>query len=102
MNSITITMRTDAANPTRRIGPFRAAGRLNSATLAIALAASLLALPTSVGQAQGFVTSVQPYAGSLLPEYVAVPILSAGDRVPLASDPAKQFQMTGVPDGLGA
>lgn len=35
-------------------------------------------------------------------QYVVVPILSVGDRVPLTSDPSKQFQMIGVPDGLGA
>src|SRR5439155_9641071 len=53
-------------------------------------------------QAAGFTTSVQSYAISLSPEYIVKPILSVGDRVPLASDPLKKFQMVGVPDGLGA
>jgi hypothetical protein len=63
----------------------------------------LLALSAPGGHAAApFVTSVPPYAVSISPEYQVVPILSAGDWVPLASDPTRYFQMIGVPDGLGA
>jgi Alkaline phosphatase PhoX len=62
----------------------------------------LLALADAEGHAAPFVTSVAPYAVTLSPEYRVLPILSAGDRVPLASDPTRLFQMIGVPDGLGA
>lgn len=52
---------------------------------------------------QGFFTSIKPYvvptAGS---PYEIVPILSVGDRVPETSDAAKDYQMVGIPDGLGA
>jgi len=50
----------------------------------------------------GFTTTVQPYAVSVSPDYVVKPILSAGDKVPHTTDASKQFQMIGVPDGLGA
>src|SRR5436190_23860872 len=66
------------------------------------VAAALLVLSANAQQVPGFVTSVQPYAVSISPEYIVKPILSVGDRVPLTSDPSKQFQMVGVPDGLGA
>jgi hypothetical protein len=66
------------------------------------VAAALLALSAHAQPAPGFVTSVQPYAVSISPDYVIMPIISVGDRVPLTSDPSKQFQMIGVPDGLGA
>ena len=67
-----------------------------------ALVAMLLLVPsTEAGQSAGFTTSVKPYAVSISPEYVVKPIISAGDRVPLTSDGSKQFQMIGVPDGLG-
>jgi hypothetical protein len=69
---------------------------------ATVVAVAFVALSAQAGQAPGFVTSVQPYAVSISPEYLVVPILSAGDRVPLTGDPSKQFQMVGVPDGLGA
>ena len=69
---------------------------------AICMAALLPAIPAPAGAAPGFTTAVQPYAVSLTPEYVVKPILSVGDRVPHTSDPSKQFQMIGVPDGLGA
>ncbi len=63
---------------------------------------ALLALAAPDGLAAGFVTAVPPYAVSLSPQYRVVPIISAGDRVPHTSLPGRQFQMIGVPDGLGA
>ena len=56
----------------------------------------------SAQQPTGFTTTVQPYAVPVSNDYVIKPILSVGDRVPHAADPSRQFQMIGVPDGLGA
>ena len=71
-------------------------------TFGLCAITTLLAFAANADQQPGFITSVKPYAVSISPEYVIKPILSAGDRVPLASNPNKQFQMVGVPDGLGA
>lgn len=76
---------------------------LSTSMLSLLSAAAAVAPPRSLaGQPCGFTTSVQPYAVSISPDYVTVPILSAGDIVPHTSDPAKHFKMIGVPDGLGA
>lgn len=51
----------------------------------------------------GFVTSIKPYVVSASNSpYDILPILSVGDKVPATNDPAKDFQMIGIPDGLGA
>jgi secreted PhoX family phosphatase len=50
----------------------------------------------------GFVTSVKPYVVSVSPEYAVQPILSVGDRVPRSSNPDQEFQLVGIPDGMGA
>jgi hypothetical protein len=65
-------------------------------------AVALLALAAPDGLAAGFVTSVKPYARALSPDYQVKPLLSVGDRVPHTSLAGRQFQMIGVPDGLGA
>lgn len=50
-----------------------------------------------------FLTSVIEYATPVDPtEYEVKPLLSVGDTVPETSDPSKQYQMVGIPDGLGA
>src|SRR5256885_8911891 len=68
----------------------------------VGVAAALVVLSAQAQQTPGFVTSVQPYAKSISADYIVVPLLSVGDRVPHTSDSTKQFQMIGVPDGLGA
>src|SRR6266545_2528203 len=68
----------------------------------LSLITLLMTACSTPGQSAGFTTAIQPYAVSLSPDYVIKPIISAGDRVPLSSNPSKQFQMIGVPDGLGA
>lgn len=50
----------------------------------------------------GFRTRIHPYALPVGPDYSIIPLLSAGDRVPRTSDSSQQFQMIGIPDGLGA
>jgi hypothetical protein len=47
-------------------------------------------------------TPVKPYAVAVSPDYAIQPLLTVGDRVPNASDPTKEYQMIGIPDGLGA
>lgn len=68
-----------------------------------ALTALSLATVMSYGDVvSAFITTNFPYAISLTTEYTLKPILSVGDRVPETSDPTKEFQMVGIPDGLGA
>jgi hypothetical protein len=50
-----------------------------------------------------FFTSVVEYATPVdASEYEVQPLLSVGDAVPETSEPWKQYQMVGIPDGLGA
>lgn len=67
------------------------------------LAFTMLGLVAGVQAEQdaGFLTSVPAYAVSLTPDYVVEPLISVGDRVPLASDSTREFQLIGVPDGIG-
>lgn len=75
---------------------------LERSILGLASATLLAAVSADAAQSPGFATAVQPYAVSISPEYVVIPILSVGDRVPHTSDASKQFQLIGIPDGLGA
>lgn len=50
----------------------------------------------------GEITAVKPYAVAVSPDYALKPLLSVGEKVPNTSDPTKEFQMIGIPDGLGA
>ncbi|CAA9259997.1 MAG: Glycerophosphoryl diester phosphodiesterase [uncultured Chthoniobacterales bacterium] len=50
----------------------------------------------------GFVTNTKPYTVPVGSAYEIKPILSVADKVPETSDPSKQYQMVGIPDGLGA
>lgn len=76
--------------------------RFTSKSTLVLVGAALLVEPAQAGQPAGFTTTVKPYAVAISAEYVAVPIITAGDRVALTSDSSLQFQMVGVPDGLGA
>ena len=52
---------------------------------------------------EGFITSIKPYVvPTATSPYEILPILSVGDKVPETSDASKDFQMIGIPDGLGA
>lgn len=67
------------------------------------LAAAAVAVAVA-GAANAAIAPIDTYADSLVPEYETVKLISAGDTVPVpeTSDPTKQFQMVGIPDGLGA
>lgn len=67
----------------------------------LSLAASLAAAFSTLAQT-GFMTSILPYTAPVGPDYTIIPILSTGDRVPRTSNPMQQYQMVGIPDGLGA
>lgn len=47
-------------------------------------------------------TSVKPYAEAIGGSYDVQPLLSVGDRVQETTHPNLQYQMIGIPDGLGA
>lgn len=65
------------------------------------LAALLASNAAAIFGADGYFTTVKPYAVSVSPDYVVQPILSVGNAVPRTSNAAQQFQMVGIPDGLG-
>lgn len=46
-------------------------------------------------------TSVSSYVAPVGSAYDLTPLLSVGDRVPETNDPALEYQMVGIPDGLG-
>ena len=60
------------------------------------------ALVTAAVATAAFKTSVKPYAVGIAGGYAAEALLSVGDRVPETSDPSREYQMVGIPDGLGA
>ena len=64
-------------------------------------AVNLGALSQEYGSFPGVVTSIKPYVVALTPEYAVQPLLSVGDRLPRTSNPTEQYQMVGIPDGMG-
>jgi hypothetical protein len=50
----------------------------------------------------GFLTGIKPYVVPVGGDYQIKPLLSVGDAVPETSNPLLQYQMVGIPDGLGA
>ena len=69
------------------------------------MAATLMVISTGVGQAQqeeqGFKTAIKPYLKGVA-GWETEPLLSAGDKVPETGVPGSEYQMVGIPDGLGA
>ena len=66
--------------------------------MGIAAVAALVAAGAAVA---GFAI-IKPYAVGIDGGYYTQRLLSVGDTVPESSNAAKQFQMIGIPDGLGA
>lgn len=67
------------------------------------LAVSLLGAASPMTAAAQKFTRVEPMARATWQhDYVVEPVLSVGDKVPRASNTAQQYQMVGIPDGLGA
>jgi Bacterial protein of unknown function (DUF839) len=48
------------------------------------------------------ISNTKPYAVGIAEGYQTKRLISVGDTVPETSDPAKQYKMVGIPDGLGA
>lgn len=63
---------------------------------------ALAALLTLAASSAAALTPVKPYLVSLDPAYEVVPILSVGERMPDTDDPSREYQMVGIPDGMGA
>jgi hypothetical protein len=69
--------------------------------LALAGLVSLMATPTSASHETGFKTLRPPQLVPIEPGVIVDPILSVGDIVP-GTVPGTTYQMSGIPDGLGA
>src|SRR5919106_2049345 len=52
--------------------------------------------------AMAAIAPIKRYAVGIDGGYETTRLLSVGDTVPETSDPTKEFQMIGIPDGLGA
>ena len=81
--------------------PIRALFGSRPATLAVAIGATTL-LASAAYVASGFLTTIPPYAVSIANEYETVPLWSVADRVPRTGKTGEEYQMIGIPDGLGA
>ena len=66
------------------------------------LAAVGAAVLVGAAAATAAIAPIKEYTVPLTPEYTIRKIISVGDTVPETSDPTKQYQMVGIPDGLGA
>jgi len=67
-----------------------------------AIFVATLAVLGAAGAAVAGIAIIKPYAVGIDGGYHTQRLLSVGDTVPESSNPAKQFQMIGIPDGLGA
>ena len=66
-----------------------------AAAVAVAVAGSATAVLADIAP-------IETYADSLVKQYETTKVISTGDTVPETSDPSKDYQMVGIPDGLGA
>ena len=67
-----------------------------------ALLAAAVATFVAAGAAVAGIAIIKPYAVGVDGDYYTQRLLSVGDTVPESSNPSKQYQMIGIPDGLGA
>ena len=56
----------------------------------------------AAGAAAAGIAIIKPYAVRIDGDYYTQRLLSVGDTVPETSNPGQQYQMIGIPDGLGA
>ena len=61
-----------------------------------------LAAVIATAVAAAAITPSKPYAVGIAEGYETKPLLTVGDTVPETSNSARQYQMVGIPDGLGA
>ena len=74
----------------------------NTSRVLIGAVAGALAVAAVVPGSVRAVTAVKAYVEPVGGEYTIRPLFSVGDTVPETSDPSRQYQMVGIPDGLGA
>ena len=74
-------------------------GRVLASVAALALAAAVVSVAVAGAAIADVKRYTVPLAGS---GYETKRLLTAGDTIPETSQPGKQFQMVGIPDGLGA
>jgi Bacterial protein of unknown function (DUF839) len=74
----------------------------NRHSLRASICGLAVSLPAIISAQSGCYTDVKPYAVAVSPDYTVQPLISVGERVPNTSNPSKEFQMIGIPDGLGA
>ena len=67
-----------------------------------AIIVASVATLVAAGAAAAGIAIIKPYAVGIDGDYYTQRLLSVGDTVPETSDPSKQYQMIGIPDGLGA
>jgi hypothetical protein len=79
----------------------RRRGRVSRVRLASALTTALAVAAASATAVFG-ATEIKPYVEPVGEEYEIRPLFSVADKVPETSDPSRQYQMVGIPDGLGA
>lgn len=64
--------------------------------------AAAAATAVVAGAGTAAIAPIDVYADALVPQYTTVKLISSGDTVPETGDPAKTYQVVGIPDGLGA
>jgi hypothetical protein len=75
---------------------------MRRAGVALAVTAVGLVAPMGPALPVAVATEVKPYLVPVGSGYSITPLLSVADRVPETGDPTRQYQMVGIPDGLGA
>jgi hypothetical protein len=70
----------------------------NKRSIAVGVA---VAVGLSMGVAAA-ATTAKRYAVPLVPDYETKALFTVGDKVPWSEDASRQYQMVGIPDGLGA
>lgn len=85
-------------DPLHSVARRRAFRRIRRASV---LTVALVVAATSAAAVFG-ATEIKPYVEPIGDGYDIRPLFSVADKVPETSDPSRQYQMVGVPDGLGA
>ena len=67
-----------------------------------ALVATTAAVLTAAAAAGAAIAPIKDYAVGSSSGYDTTRLLSVGDTIPETSNPAREYQMVGIPDGLGA
>lgn len=67
-----------------------------------ALVATIVVVLAAAGSTGAAIAPIKEYAVGIAVGYETTRLLSVGDRVPETSNPSKEYQMIGIPDGLGA